>query len=108
MPEPDVQRIKAALALRDEAQQQVELSVADALKAGGSVREVSASTGISTTTVQKYGRAHGWPTDQQRAGWEAEHARNDEFTARIEAATAVLALLGEGVDDPATPPKPEP
>lgn len=108
VPEPDVQRIKAALVLRDEAQQQVELAVADALKAGGSVREVAASTGISTTTVQKYGRAHGWPTSQQRAGWEAEHARNDDFTARIEAATAVLAFLGEGVADPATAEEPEP
>ena len=108
VPEPDVQRIKAALALRDEAQQHVELAVANALKAGGSVREVAASTGISTTTVQKYGRAHGWPTSEQRAGWEAEQTRNDEFTARIEAATAVLALLGEGVDDPATPTTPEP
>jgi hypothetical protein len=108
VPEPDVQRIKAAIVLRDEAQQQVELAVADALKAGGSVREVAASTGISTTTVQKYGRAHGWPTSEQRAGWEAEHARSDEFTARLEAATAVLALLGEGVDDLATPDQQEP
>ena len=106
MPEQDVQRIKAALVLRDEAQQQVEQAVADALKAGGSVREVAASTGISTTTVQKYGRAHGWPTDEQRAGWEADRARQDEFAARIEAATAVLALLGEGVDDPATAKEP--
>lgn len=102
VPESDVQRIKAALVLRDEAQQQVELAVADALKAGGSVREVAASTGISTTTVQKYGRTHGWPTNQQRAGWESARERNDEFTARLEAASAVLAFLGEGVDDPAT------
>lgn len=108
VPEPDVQRIKAALLLRDEAQQQVELAVADALKAGGSVREVAASTGISTTTVQKYGRAHGWPTSEQRAGWEAERARNDEFTARIEAATAVLAFLGEDEHAHATPDQPEP
>lgn len=74
VPEPDVQRIKAALVLRDEAQQQVELAVADALKAGGSVREVAASTGVSTTTVQRYGRRHGWPTSEQQAGWEAEQA----------------------------------
>jgi hypothetical protein len=108
VPEPEIQRIKAALVLREDAQQQVELAVADALKAGGSVREVAASTGISTTTVQKYGRAHGWPTSAQRAGWEADRARQDEFTARLEAASAVLALLGEGVDDPATATIPEP
>ncbi|WP_457948334.1 hypothetical protein ACTAQI_20405 [Pseudarthrobacter sp. alpha12b] len=108
VPEPDVQCIKAALVLREEAQHQLEIAVADALKAGGSVREVAASSGISTTTVQKYGRSHGWPTSQQRAGWEADRARQDEFTARIEAATAVLAHLGEGVDDPATATIPEP
>ncbi len=96
------------MTLRAEAQLQLELAVADALKSGGSVREVAASTGISTTTVQKYGRAHGWPTSQQRAGWEAERARHDDWTARIEAASALLAHLGEGVDDPATPDKPQP
>ncbi|BAS10571.1 hypothetical protein AHiyo4_39930 [Arthrobacter sp. Hiyo4] len=98
VPEPDVQRIKAALVLRDAAQQQVELAVADALKAGGSVREVAASTGIATSTVQKYGRAHGWPTSEQRAGWAAERERQDEFTARIEAASAILAHLGVNED----------
>lgn len=46
MPEPDVQRIKAALVLHDEAQQQVELPVAGALKASGWVREVAASARI--------------------------------------------------------------
>lgn len=108
VPDPELQRALAAIALRDQAQMQVELAIADALKAGGSVREVAADTGISTKTVQKYGHAHGWPTDAQRAGWEAERARNDDWTARIEAATALLAHLGLDVEEPSTPEKPEP
>jgi len=108
VPEPEGQRILDALALRSEAQQQVELAVADALKAGGSVREVSAFSGLSGTTVQKYGRAHGWPTSEQRAGWEAAQASQDEWAARLAAATAVLAHMEQAVADSATPTTPEP
>ncbi|AYR01536.1 helix-turn-helix DNA-binding domain protein [Arthrobacter phage Seahorse] len=95
VPEPEGQRITDALALRAEAQQQVELAVSDALKAGGSVREVAAISGLSGTTVQKYGRAHGWPTQEQRDGWEAAKASQDEWAARIHAASALLAHLGQ-------------
>ncbi|WNM64524.1 helix-turn-helix DNA binding domain protein [Arthrobacter phage MidnightRain] len=108
VPEPEGQRILDALALRAEAQTQVELAVADALKAGGSVREVSAFSGLSGTTVQKYGRAHGWPTQEQREGWEAAKASQDEWAARLAAATAVLAHMEQSVADGATPEKPEP
>ena len=108
VPEPEGQRIIDALALRAEAQQQVELAVADALKAGGSVREVSAFSGLSGTTVQKYGRAHGWPTTEQRAGWEAQQASQDEWAARLAAATAVLAHMEQAVSDAGTATTPEP
>lgn len=108
VPEPEGQRITDALALRAEAQQQVELAVADALKAGGSVREVAAFSGLSGTTVQKYGRAHGWPTTEQRAGWDEQQASSDEWTVRLEAAAAVLAHMEQAVADASTPEKPEP
>jgi hypothetical protein len=108
VPEPEGQRIIDALALRAEAQQQVELAVADAPKAGGSVREVSAFSGLSGTTVQKYGRAHGWPTTEQREGWEAQQASHDEWAARLAAAIAVLAHMEQAVADAATPETPEP
>jgi len=39
--------------------------VAEALTNGASVRSV-AELGLSANTVQKYGRAHGWPTEQNR------------------------------------------
>lgn len=108
VPESEGQRIIAALALRSEAQKQLELAVAAALKAGGSVREVAAFSGLSGTTVQKYGRAHGWPTQEQRAGWEAAQASQDEWSARLAAAAAVLAHIDGTVPDGATPEKPEP
>ncbi|MGO4249454.1 hypothetical protein AB4Y87_19750 [Paenarthrobacter sp. RAF54_2] len=69
VPLEQAERILAALAARADAQMQVEQAVADALKAGGSVREVAALSGLSGTTVQKYGRAHGWPApDSTSAG----------------------------------------
>jgi transposase-like protein len=48
-----------------EAQQKLERAVAQALTNGASVRSV-AGLGLSANTVQKYGRAHGWPTDTNR------------------------------------------
>ena len=107
VPEPEGQRILDALALRAEAQKQVELAVAGALKAGGSVREVSSLSGLSGTTVQKYGRAHGWPTQEQREGWEAAKASQDEWAARLAAATAVLAHMEQAVSEAGTAETPE-
>lgn len=109
IPEPaDVERIIAALRLQAEVQHQLEAAVADALKAGGSVREVAAATRLSTTTVQKYGRAHSWPTSKQRASWEADRIRHDDWTARLNTASAMLAHLGEDVEGDATPNTPDP
>lgn len=108
VPESEGQRIIAALALRSEAQKQLELAVAAALKAGGSVREVSALSGLSGTTIQKYGRAHGWPTAEQREGWEAQKASQDEWAARLAAAAAVLAHIDQTVPDDGTPTTDEP
>lgn len=96
IPDPaDIDRITAALRLQAEVQHQLETAVADTLKAGGSVRETAAASGVSARTVQRYGKKHGWPTDEQRARWEADRAVRDEWTARMEAATAMLSYLGE-------------
>lgn len=73
-----MRRIRAARELVAAAQLELEQAVADALIAGGSVREVAAATGLSATTVQKYGRAHGWPSREQRQAW-AE--RRDQIAA---------------------------
>jgi hypothetical protein len=63
--EVDAARIRAALAGVRTAQQALENAVAQAVKDGGSVRAV-AELGMSANTVQKYGRSHGWPTDDNR------------------------------------------
>jgi hypothetical protein len=62
----DAERIRAALRGVVDAQDELEKAVAAALKHGASVRSVAA-LGLSTNTVQKYGRAHGWPTQENRA-----------------------------------------
>jgi uncharacterized protein YjcR len=61
----DAARIRAALAGVDTAQKVLEQAIARALMNGASVRAV-AELGLSPNTVQKYGRAHGWPTDENR------------------------------------------
>ena len=61
----DAERIRAALAGVQAAQDELEASVARALLHGASVRAVS-ELGVSPNTVQKYGRAHGWPSDENR------------------------------------------
>ena len=63
--EVDAARIRAAVAGVVTAQQRLENAVAQALTNGASVRAV-AELGLSATTVQKYGKAHGWPTAENR------------------------------------------
>jgi hypothetical protein len=62
----DADRIRVALAGVQAAQVELEECVARALLNGASVRAV-AELGLSPNTVQKYGRAHGWPTDENRS-----------------------------------------
>jgi uncharacterized protein YjcR len=63
--EVDAARLRAALAGVRKAQESLEKAVAQALMNGASVRSV-AELGVSANTVQKYGRAHGWPTEENR------------------------------------------
>jgi hypothetical protein len=63
--EADAARIRSAVADVRKAQEELEKAVARALRNGASVRSV-AELGLSANTVQKYGRAHGWPTEENR------------------------------------------
>ena len=61
---------------RTEADAALKVAVVEALKAGGSVREVMRMTGLSTQTVSRWGHAGGWPTPAQvRAREEATERR---------------------------------
>jgi hypothetical protein len=77
----DAKRIRAALAGVRAAQDELEKAVAGALLDGASVRAVS-ELGLSPNTVTKYGRAHGWPTEENRlrfneSRWD-RYGREDE------------------------------
>jgi hypothetical protein len=83
----DAARIRAAVAGVRKAQEKLEEAVARALKNGASVRSV-AELGLSANTVQKYGRAHGWPTEENRDRFyesrydrEERESRDDEQRA---------------------------
>ena len=75
--EVDAARIRASLAGLRHAQESLETAVARALKNGASVRSV-AELGLSANTVQKYGRAHGWPTEENRTRfYESRYDREE-------------------------------
>jgi hypothetical protein len=75
--EADAARIQEALAGVQNAQEELERAVAQALRNGASVRAV-ADLGLSPNTVQKYGRAHGWPTaDNRRRFYESRWDRDE-------------------------------
>ncbi len=90
IPEPQLSALKAAQKSAADAAEQYQLAVADALKAGGSIRVVHDVTRLSTSTAQKWGHAHGWPTPAQRKQWADEQAPRDEWAAQLRAARAVL------------------
>jgi hypothetical protein len=75
--EADAARIRAAFAGVRKAHEALETAVARALRNGASVRSV-AELGLSANTVQKYGRAHGWPTEENRERfYESRYDRED-------------------------------
>jgi hypothetical protein len=75
--EVDAARVRAAVTRVRTAQEALEKAVAQALKNGASVRSV-AELGLSPNTVQKYGRTHGWPTQENRERfYESRYDRED-------------------------------
>jgi hypothetical protein len=83
----DAERIRAALAGIRFAQDTLEKAVAQALMNGASVRAV-AELGLSANTVQKYGRAHGWPTDDNRNRFYESRYDRDEREQEADAERA--------------------
>jgi hypothetical protein len=79
--EIDAARIRAAVAAERAAHVALEDAVAQALKNGASVRAV-AELGLSANTVQKYGRAHGWPTEENRERFYESRYDREERESR--------------------------
>jgi hypothetical protein len=91
----NIELMKRALEHAAGSQELVELAVTQALNDGGSVRQVSDATGLSTSTIQKYGHAHGWPSTDRRKQLSAHRDEADAFRARLRAAEAWTAEFGE-------------
>jgi hypothetical protein len=82
--EDDARRIHRALDDVRSAQEALERAVARALRNGASVRAV-ADLGLAPNTVQKYGRAHGWPTADNRLRFYESRWDRDERARRAQA-----------------------
>jgi uncharacterized protein YjcR len=83
----DAARIRAAVNGVRKAQEKLEKAVAQALQSGASVRAV-AELGVSPNTVQKYGRAHGWPTAENRERFYESQYDREEREGRDDAVGA--------------------
>ena len=95
IPAPELAALLTAQQSATDAQEAYQAAVADALKAGGSVREVARVTGLSTSTVQAWGRARGWPTPEQSEAWGESRGVRDEWDARMKAAQAMSEEHGD-------------
>ena len=93
VPDAEAARLVAAIERRAqvvaEADAEVRAAVTAALLAGGSVREVAKLAGMSPTTVEKYGRAGGWPSKEQRAAWDEEKQWHADMRDRLDVARRV-------------------
>ncbi len=103
IPDPERARILDAMRARDAADTELRAAVVAGLLAGGSIREMAALTGMSTSTIQRWGREGGWPSDEQKTQWAAKHAEVDEWQARLDAANRMLGLLD--TDEQSQPPQ---
>jgi uncharacterized protein YjcR len=79
--EVDAARVRAAVVGLRKAQEALEMAIAQALRNGASVRAV-AQLGVSANTVQKYGRAHGWPTQKNRERFYESRYDREERESR--------------------------
>lgn len=95
IPGPDLDRLLRAQQLVADARQLLEIATFKALEAGGSIQEVCDATGMSSTTVQKYGHRHGWPSPTRRRTLDADRSATGEFAGRIAAAEQMLRELGQ-------------
>lgn len=68
----------------EDAQEAYRVVVANALKAGASVRGVNRVTGLATNTITMWGRERGWPTKAQKAAEADRKAMRDRWNAFID------------------------
>lgn len=93
---PDVERARvlAAMTAANDADTELRAAVVAGLLAGGSIREMAALTGMSTATIQKWGRDGGWPSAEQKAERASRREEIDEYQVKHDAAHAALKYFG--------------
>lgn len=94
IPDAERKRILAAMVAAKDADTELRAAVVAGLLAGGSVREMADLTGMSTNTIQRWGREGGWPSTEQKATRAARQEATDAFQARLDAANAALKYAG--------------
>ena len=62
VPEKDVERLQRAVEIRALAELELVNAVLDAMRHGGSIREVAAASGLSERTIARWRRGQGLPT----------------------------------------------
>lgn len=90
VPTAEEQRLRAAVVGAAEAEKELRAAVVAALIAGGSVREVARVSGFNMKTIERWGRAGGWPSAEQSAAWAK--AKADRAALRERQAEALRRL----------------
>ena len=97
VPTAEEQRLRAAVVGAEAAEKELRAAVVAALVAGGSVREVARVSGISVNTIERWGRAGGWPSKEEVLG------KISDLEAQVAAGEAPdfteLKAAVQGVDD---------
>jgi hypothetical protein len=70
----------------DKAQEEFELAIVDALRAGGSIRLVADVAGIAYGTVVSIGKKHGWPDAAEKKRRVSEQADRQAWRDTIDRA----------------------
>lgn len=99
VPDELAARLRAAVADRDAAVDELHAAVVAALLAGGSVREVERISGVARNTVERWGHAGGWPSAEQKAGWEEDRRIGREIDRLMDASTRHARYMKETDDE---------
>lgn len=104
VPEPHRTRLENLRTEIAELPERRDKAIADALKAGGSIRSVAELIGLTHSQVLTIGHANGWPTEEMKAQRQAAKERRqpwDNLVDQIEASRRTNEALEEflSVDD---------
>ncbi|MGB7234488.1 MAG: hypothetical protein WBD41_00775, partial [Rhodococcus sp. (in: high G+C Gram-positive bacteria)] len=95
VPTAEEQRLRAAVIGAEAAEKELHTAVVAALIAGGSVREVARISGFNAKTIERWGRAGGWPSKEQSAAWAEAKADRAALRARQAEARRKLGIADE-------------